>query len=64
VNKHLILSPKPLPIPLDSLIIQNLPNWEDFPPLYQQQLIQALSALLMQQPELQTLLEVAHEPKL
>ena len=40
----------------------SLPRWEDLPTANQQELIQALAALLMQLPELQALLEVRHEP--
>ena len=57
------------PNPVSSLAIQpylvagSLPRWEELPPERQQELIQALAALLMGQPQLQTLLEALHEPE-
>ena len=44
-------------------LVESLPRWEEIPQRYQQELILALAALLMQQPELQVLLEVRCEPK-
>ena len=57
------------PNPVSSLAIQpylvggSLPRWEELPPERQQELIQALAALLMGQPQLQNLLEALHEPE-
>jgi hypothetical protein len=51
-----------VPEPTRSALTASLPRWEDLPTANQQELIQALAALLMRLPELQALLEVRHEP--
>jgi hypothetical protein len=41
----------------------SLPSWEQVPPNCQQELILALVSLVLHLPELQSLLEVQHEPE-
>lgn len=49
-------------LPVSPMLAENLPRWEELPPECQQELIQALAALLLQQPATQALLDARHEP--
>jgi hypothetical protein len=52
------------PLPTHSYLVSgSLPTWEQLPQERQQELIQALAALLIHLPQLQTLLEVSDEPQ-
>jgi hypothetical protein len=43
-------------------VLASLPKWEDLPEAQRQELIQALAALLLHDPDLQVLLEARYEP--
>jgi hypothetical protein len=49
--------------PASQALAESLPRWEELPPDCQQELIQALAALLLRQPATQALLETRHEPE-
>jgi hypothetical protein len=44
-------------------VLTSLPKLEDLPEPQRQELIQALAALLLHDPDLQALLETRHEPE-
>ena len=46
-----------------SVVQESLPRLEDLPESHRRELIQTLASLLMQEPALQALLEVRHEPE-
>ncbi len=48
---------------LDSAVLASLPKLEDLPETNRTELIQALAALLLHDPDLQALLETHHEPE-
>jgi hypothetical protein len=50
-----------LPV-LSGSALASLPRLEELPPAQAQELIQALAALLLHDPDLQALLEARHEP--
>lgn len=50
-------------LPANPALAENLPRWEELPQDCQQELIQALAALLLQQPTTQALLDARHEPQ-
>lgn len=51
------------PISLPLAVLDSLPRLEELPESNRQELIQALAALLLHDPQLQTLLEMRHEPE-
>ena len=51
------------PAPLAAPVLASLPQWEDLPESSRQELIQALAALLLHDPDLQALLEARREPQ-
>lgn len=61
MNEHepIVLLP-PCPISV-YLVMGSLPSWEQVPQRCQQELITALAALLIQLPDIQTVLEVGNE---
>jgi hypothetical protein len=51
------------PISLPLAVLDSLPKLEELPESNRQELIQALAALLLHDPELRVLLEMRHEPE-
>ena len=53
----------PTRLVLSDAVLVSLPKLEELPESNRQELIQALTALLLHDPALQALLEVRHEPE-
>jgi hypothetical protein len=51
------------PISLPVAMLDSLPRLEELPESNRQELIQALAALLLHDPQLRTLLEIRYEPE-
>lgn len=52
-----------LPEVTSPTVLASLPKLEDLPETQRQELIRALAALLLHDPDLQALLEARHEPE-
>ncbi len=53
----------PTRLVLSGAVLDSLPKLEELSENHRQELIQALAALLLHDPELQALLEARHEPE-